>query len=130
MNGSTIGAEFTNRGKAELIACPELVSGSTIKNHRLRIKPYPINIMSKKIIVILFLGGIFPTLFSQLKISLNVPGTMLENSCIRLAVEDAQKLFSSAPGCMVVNNQTEADISLEILNLFPTDSLIDSYEWS
>jgi len=55
---------------------------------------------------------------------------LLNNPCSKLAIEDAQKLFSSAPGCTMVNNSNDADIIIQLpKEIFQTDGLLDSYEW-
>lgn len=83
----------------------------------------------KKTTLIFILCGIFPNLFSQLKISLDFSNKMMDYSCVRLAVEDAEKLFSKAKGCTVVKTNADADIIIKATNFFYTDSLPDSYIW-
>jgi hypothetical protein len=85
--------------------------------------------MSKKIILLSLVWAIGTNLFSQIKISWEISATMMNHSSVRLAVEDAQKLLSSANGCAIVKSNEDPDIIIEASNFFYTDSLFDSYTW-
>ena len=85
----------------------------------------------KRILFIAIFWGFTLQAFTQIKVSIVASNTILKDTCTRLAVEDATKLFSKTNGCIFSQDTAKADVILFLpKEYYKPSGVNDIFFWS